>query len=479
MPINALPQSQQLAALKEVFNNDVELFGKFFFPHYVKNEVPEFHKDIYSVYEDTSIKKIAIGAPRGHAKSTITDLVYLAWVVCTQKAHFVLLISDTYSQSVLFLDAVKGELESNEKLKAFYGHLSSKKWSEGEIVANDVMVKSLGAGMKVRGLKFREFRPDLIICDDLENDEAVENKDRREKFERWFTGALLPSMAKDARVIVIGTILHFDSLLAKLLDPTKYSGWYKKTYRAINDWGALWPEHLSLEELEEIKQEYISQGQVFLFYQEYQNDPVSSEFQKFKLEKIKYYEDGDLVTKDFRTYITIDRSYSLEKTADFTAIVVVSVDKENKWYIRMAERFKGTEKDIIEKIFDLHSYFHPELFGIEQKAFKYTLKPALDDEMRKRNAFFKCIELKDLGRGKNVRIEGLIPRFESGSVLLKRDQTDLIDELIKFPKGVHDDLIDALAYQLETSAGAAYKGRHARQSVSRHVRRTFFTINNS
>jgi phage terminase large subunit-like protein len=407
-------------------------------------------------------------------------LVFLAWVVCNKKSNFILLISDTYSQAALFLEALKGELETNERLKDFYGKMSSAKWAEGEIIANGTMIKSLGAGMKVRGLKYKEFRPDLIICDDLENDEAVESKDRREKFERWFTGALLPCMSKEGRAIVIGTILHFDSLLSKLLSEDKYSGWYKKTYRAINDWGALWPEHLSLEELDKIKQEYISQGQVFLFYQEYQNDPVSAEFQKFKLEKIRFYEDKDLVSKDFRTFITIDRSYSLEKTADFTALVVVSVDKDNKWYVRMAERFKGTEKDLIDKIFDLHSFFTPEKFGVEQRAFKYTLKPAIDDEMRKRNTFFKCEELKDLGRSKNVRIEGLIPRFESGSVFLLRDQTDLIDELIKFPKGIHDDLIDALAYQLEISAGAAFKGRRARQFIGTNAtRRTFFTITNN
>lgn len=457
------------AALLRIFSEDIELFGKFFFGHYLKNETANFHKEIYALYENSSIKKIALGAPRGHSKSTITDLVYLAWVVCHKKANFVLLISDTYSQSVLFLDALKGEFESNEKLKAFYGKLTSPKWSEGEIVSNDVMVKSLGAGMKVRGLKFRENRPDLIVCDDLENDEAVENKDRREKFERWFTGALIPSMAKDGRIILIGTILHFDSLLAKLLDADKYIGWYKKTYRAINDWGALWPEHLSLEELETIKQEYISQGQVFLFYQEYQNDPISAEFQKFKLEKFRYYEDSQIANKDLRTFITVDRSYSLEKTADYTAIVVVSVDRDNNWYVRMAERVRHTEKDLVDKLFDLHSYFTPELFGIEQKAYKYTIKPALDDEMRKRNMFFRCEELKDMGRSKNVRIEGLIPRFESGSVYMKKDQADLIDELIKFPKASHDDLIDALAYQLEISAGAAFKGRRARQFVPKGI----------
>lgn len=478
MPLTEKINNQEkIAILKKVFSDSCEQFGRYFFPHYMSNATPKFHREIFDLYEDESLKRIVIGAPRSHAKSTITDLIYLAWVICNDKAKFVLLISDTYSQAALFLNAIKGEFETNEKLIEFYGKLTSDKWSEGEIITNNILVKAIGGGMKVRGLKFRESRPDLIICDDLENEEAVDSKDRREKFERWFTAALIPCMAKNGRAIVIGTILHFDSLLSKLLSPDKYTGWVKKVYRAMNSWGALWPEHLTMEELQKIKDEYISQGHAFLFYQEYQNEPISDEFQKFKLEKIRFYEEKDLLSKDVRTYIAIDRAYSLEKTADFTAIVVVSVDKENKWYVRLAQRFKGDEKALIEKIFDLKIFFSPDMFGIEQKAYKYTIKPALDDEMRKRGIFFKCEELKDLGVGKNKRIEGLIPRFESSSVFLLKDQTDLIDELIKFPKGGHDDLIDALAYHLDLSAGSAYKGRGVKQFIPKGiVRKTFFSV---
>ena len=468
-----------MSTLSKIFEENIEAFGRFFFPHYLKNATPKFHREVYDLYENNNLEKIVIGAPRSHAKSTITDLVYLAWVICNKKATFILLISDTYSQAALFLDAIKGEFESNDRLRSFYGSLTSDKWAEGEIISNGILIKALGGGMKVRGLKFKENRPDLIICDDLENEEAVDNKDRREKFERWFTAALIPCMAKGGRIIVIGTILHFDSLLAKLLTFNKYTGWEKRTYRAMNDWGALWPEHLTMEELQKIKNEYISQGQAFLFYQEYQNEPISDEFQKFKLEKFRYYDEKDLSAKDFRTFVTIDRSYSLEKTADFTAVVVVSVDRENRWYVRMAERLRITEGELIDKIFDLKAYYNPEMFGIEQRAYKNTIKPAMDDEMRKRGKFFKVEEMKDLGRNKASRIEGLVPRFESGSIYLLRDQSDLIDELIKFPKSGKDDLSDALAYHLDIAAGAAFKGRRARQFIPKSiVRRTFFTINN-
>jgi len=433
-----------------MFSEDIEQFGQYFFPHHLSLNTPEFHKEIFDLYESDKTR-IAIAAPRGHAKSTITDLVFLAWCICNKKVHFVLLCSDTYSQATLFLETVKAEFESNDKLKDFYGIMVSPKWSEGEIIANGIMIKAIGAGMKVRGLKYLENRPDLILVDDLENDELVENKDRREKLERWFNGALIPCMSKDGRAIIIGTILHYDSLLSKMISIDKYTEYSKKVYKAITEGKALWPEHLSIDELNQIKADYQSKGHGFLFYQEYQNDPISDENRKFKIEKFKYFTDEESNDLNLRNYIAIDRAYSKEKSADSTGITVVGIDQLNNWYVRQAERFKGTEHELISKIFDLKDYYKPVKIGIEQKAFEYTIKPTLDGEMRRRNEFFIVEELKDLGRNKNIRIEGLIPRFESGSIFLKKDQIDLIDELVRFPKAAHDDLSDSLSYHLDLS----------------------------
>jgi len=441
----------------EIMRRDVEAFGKFFFKHHLVLNTPEFHKEIYDLYQSNE-RFVAIAAPRGHAKSTITDLVYLAWLIVHKKVKFVLLTSDTFSQSVLFLETLKAEIEGNDRLIEFYGDLKSDKWSDKEIVCNGVMVRAIGAGMKVRGLKYLNHRPDLILVDDLENDELVENMERREKLERWFNGALIPSMDKNGRLIMIGTILHYDSLLAKIVIGDGYPEFKKKIYRAINGGEALWPEHLNIGELNRIKEQYISKGQAYLFYQEYQNDPISGENRKFKLEKFKYYDEKDIAGKELSTYITYDRAYSVEKTADFTGIVVLSVDIENNWYVRQAERFKGEEKELINKMFGLKDYYKPSKQGIEQKAFQHTLKPWLEDEMRRRNNFFTIEELKDLGRSKNMRIEGLLPRFETGTLYFKKEHKDLIDELITFPKGIHDDLADALAYQLEIAERPASGG---------------------
>lgn len=441
-------EEKRIAILKKVFEDSIEELGKFFFSIHLSKTVPTFHREIFSLFEGDK-KRIALAAPRGHAKSTITDLVFLSWVIVHKKAKFVLLVSDTHSQATLFLETLKAEFEANEKLRAFYGNLvSDVKWNEGEIVANGILIKAVGAGMKVRGLKYHDSRPDLVIVDDLENDELVESLERREKLERWFNGALVPSLTEDGRIIVIGTILHYDSLLAKMLRADNYPEYEKKIYRVVMNGNPLWLEHLNHDQIEKKKEDFIAKGLGFQFYREYMNDPVSDENQKFKPEMMKFYEEEQLQGVMLNTYLTLDRAYSIEKTADFTGITVVSVDRDNNWYVRMAERFKGNEKQLIDRIFDLVSFYSPIKNGIEQKAFEHTLKGFLEDEMRRRNQFFKIEQLKDLGKNKNLRIEGLVPRYESGSIYFQRDQVHLREEMERFPRGERDDLLDALAYQL-------------------------------
>lgn len=460
-----LTQEQKVTILKErIFPNDVEAFGRFFFPKHLDKPTPVFHKEVFKLFQ-SGADRIVIGAPRGHAKSTITDLVYLAWAITHEIYRFVLLASDTYSQSVLFLEALKAEFESNEKLRAFYGDLKTDKWSEGEAVIGQTMIKAIGAGMKVRGLKYRESRPDLIIGDDLENDELVESQDRRDKMERWWNGAVIPSLADGGRVIVIGTVLHFDSLLAKMLDAERYTEYTKRTYAAVMDGKALWPEHQSLEDTERIKAGYAQKGLLDQFYREYMNKVISSENQKFKLEMLKYYTDNEIDRKELNNYITIDRAYSTDKVSDGTGIIVNSVDRENHWYIRVAQWFKGDELELINLLFDLHKYWKPERMGMEQLAYDSTLKPHLEAEMRKRNYFFVIEPLKHEQRSKEKRIEGLIPRFVSGSIHLKRDQTELVDQLTQFPRGRHDDLPDALAYQLDIAEPLVNNQKHKKEHI--------------
>ena len=72
---------EQLAVLRKIFENDIVAYAEFVFPHHCTKKIPDFHKHLYALYKDFNKKRIAVAAPRGHAKSTITDLIFLSWVI--------------------------------------------------------------------------------------------------------------------------------------------------------------------------------------------------------------------------------------------------------------------------------------------------------------------------------------------------------------------------------------------------------------
>ncbi len=229
---------------------NIEEFAKLF-SSYVPTKLAEFHGELFDFYE--AYGNFAGAAPRGFSKSTVTNTVYLAYKMLYAKAHFALLISDTVTQAEALLDGLKSELESNETLVWMFGDVKGRIWSsEGLIIkawgenGKRYLVKVLprGVGMKIRGLRFKQFRPDLVIMDDVENDEAVESPERREKLYNWFKRALLPALAKDnSKIIVIGTLLHRESLLSQMVNGRgTFSGWRKKIWRGLKEDGtSLWP----------------------------------------------------------------------------------------------------------------------------------------------------------------------------------------------------------------------------------------------
>ena len=117
----------------------------------------------------------ARGAPRGHGKSQILSFAFPLWCVCYGYAKNILIVSDTTEQATQFIMAIRDELEENEVLRDAFGDLTNDRvWSNAKIqTANKIQVVGKGAGQKLRGIKYRQFRPDVIIVDDLENDESV------------------------------------------------------------------------------------------------------------------------------------------------------------------------------------------------------------------------------------------------------------------------------------------------------------------
>jgi hypothetical protein len=241
----------------------------------------EFHRDLYQIL--LTQQYAAIAAPREHAKSTVVTVIFVLYCVCFKRRHFIIIIEDTQPNAALQLAAIKEELETNSALREDFGNVvGDKKWDTNDCrTTTGISLAARGAGQSLRGLRYRLYRPDLVICDDLENEEDVDNPETRAKLERWFKNVVM-NLGKKCQIFVIGTILHYDSLLSKLLDPDKFKRFVKRRLQAVDlEWtpeSVLWPAKWSLDDLK-LKESDVGATE---FNQEFRNLPISADTQVFQ-----------------------------------------------------------------------------------------------------------------------------------------------------------------------------------------------------
>src|SRR6185312_6071064 len=158
--------------------------------------------------------------------------------------RYVLMVQETGPQAAQAMGHVVAELDTNEKLLADFPHLSRLRM-RGRVVADrdtDVILtsgfrlQSVGAGGSLRGRRNREQRPDLVLIDDLEDDEHVRTRYQRDKLDEWLSSALLGALVPESDVYYVGTLLHHDAVLARVMK--RGAPWQSFTYEAITDRGA-------------------------------------------------------------------------------------------------------------------------------------------------------------------------------------------------------------------------------------------------
>lgn len=212
---------------------------------------------------------------------------------------------------------------------------------------------------------------------------------------------------------------------------------YQKAYKENNE--LFFPQKLSHEFLENAKRTMGS----YLFANQYLNEIIPSDLQTFKKEWFKYYSQ---LPKKTNTFIFIDPALSEADTADSTGVVVIKVDVKGDWYVENATRKRFSPTQLLEHIFELNEHYHPTSIGVEEIAFQKVLLYFLAEEMRRRNKVIPVTGIKYPNqKSKQMRILSLVPRFEYNHVFLNQGLQDLELEMLQFPRGAHDDLIDSLA----------------------------------
>jgi len=210
---------------------------------------------------------------------------------------------------------------------------------------------------------------------------------------------------------------------------------------------ALWPDRYNLEELLSKKK---TLGP-FEWSALYQQNPVDDDSREFKKEWMKQVARID-VPENTRKFALIDTALTTKQSSDYTGVVRLEIDQSHKWYVS-GHGYKVNAKEIIDLVFKLHDEGFEQI-GIEQGAFTNAIEPFMQEAMYKRNKFPSIIMLKHGGTMKEVRIRGLVPMYVNGKIHhVENECEDLENQMLVFPKGKNDDVLDALAYapQLEIS----------------------------
>lgn len=432
---------KEIVAIAE---KDLAFFALYYLEDHVRGEIGKLHDEWSKVLMDKY--NVAIAAPRGHCKTTWFSLIYVLWCILFKKKKFILLLSDSFPQAKELLGSVVKELETNDRILEDFGRIAGYAhedvhertvWTAGDIVTlTGVKVMARGWSSKLRGMKYGAHRPDLIILDDVENDENVNSEEQRKKLRDTFYNSILNLGTFDTQVFVVGTILHFDSLLNNLLmNPP--DGWQTRMYRAFKEDGTpLWDEVWTKEKLEIKRNQIGSQS----FEQEYMNNPLRSD-QSILNPCFFYTEDLDFGHTDFYGYL--DPAMSEKTTADWTAFVTIGRNRDSgKLYVVEPMRFRGNPTKIMDFLFAQYTKYRHKMIGIEAVLFQRVLAKMILNESAKRGIYVPIIE-REIDKDKVRRALDISVYLENGTILFKESERDFLNELKQFPLSSHDDFVDA------------------------------------
>jgi len=309
------------------------LFFSVYFGHYIKHDFAQFHREMFALSEDKQIQTLVVTAARDTGKSTILNTSLSIWAILGKlEKKFVVILSHTQAKARQHYNNLKKELEENQLLKSDLGPFKEDpgEWGSSLVLPHyDARITFASTEQSIRGMRHKQHRPDLIIADDLEDNDSVKTLDGRNKTYDWLTTDIIPAGDANTKLVVIGTLLHEDSVMMRLkreILEGKRAGVYRE-YPLIDEkgkvlWLAKYPDEESLIA------EQLRIGDEKAWYQEYLLQIISDTDRVIHPEWIPHYTElpEKTVENEYRgTFIGIDLAISEKDRADCTAMVAAAV----------------------------------------------------------------------------------------------------------------------------------------------------------
>ena len=456
---------EELRALQKLRNN-MALFGRYCFPTALRKQTPPFHHEVYSALADDDERRVLIAAPRGTAKSTVTTLIYPLWRLAFKRSDedlFIVIISESQAQSINFLSRIKYHLIHSDKFRKTFGDMgpnTATRWTHTDVVlANGTRIIAVGTGQRVRGFIEGDTRPNLIVVDDFESELNAFTPEARAKNRKWMTEAVIPSLSDEGKICMIGTVISEDCFLYW----AKESSTWKTLWYSIwdDDEKSIWPERFPKSRILGIKKEFESVGNLNGFYQEYMNIAQSPDNAPFKPEWIQLHhydyeringqncltrEVGDekkIIPVDI--YCGVDPASSLSARADYFVVATIGVDNDNNKYVIDIYRNRISPAEQPQILIDKYKKFRPRRMKVESVGYQEALWVAVRDLMREEELYIPGLESGVKPRNsKSERLLSLVPLFAKKQFYFRPEDLEPQQEFLSYPKGKHDDVMDAV-----------------------------------
>lgn len=473
-------------------------------------DAPHIHKELcHTLHLVSNVQRnmrVVQSMPRGHAKTLWISNIFPIHQAIFRKRRYILIVSETEAMSRKFIEFISEAFKFNEKLRGDFGELlsdgqtGSRKNLKDNVEAfetfNGVYVQSASISKQLRGARYKQFRPDLVISDDLESSRNTNTPELRQKNIDFFNKTLIPiGTPENTAFLYMGTMVHRRGLLQEIIERADFKA---KNYSAIvrepSDTQELWDEYEDIyrdqentNRMEDALEFYAERAEEMdadvetlwgsrfpyhklmmekvnignkAFASEFLNKPSDEDDAIFKESSMLFYDDKDLFDAQGRrmnleVYGFWDMAVGKNQKADYNAIITLGKDRRTGILYVLDAWVKKVPMHIAKEVaLQKIGEFQHHTFGVESVSSQFEMYRQLQQDVTKKGYYHTRMKPVNPRGKKETRIGQLEPLFENGAIRLKKNQRLLIQQLIEFQNGAdNDDAPDALASAVELAGG--------------------------
>ncbi len=395
--------------------------------------------------EGGELRRLIVNLPPRHGKSLLCSSVFPAWYLGRHPRRNVIMATHSAELSERNSRAARALVQDSRwpfDSRLSGDSSSASRWNLD--IGGGVYACGLGGSITGRGAN-------VLVIDDLQHDSGSDGD--RETAWRWFCEIATPRLEPNAAIVAVGTRFAEDDVFGRLLDGPDAKEWTVLRLPALAEEGdpigrkqgeALWPERIGVAELEGRRRSMGSRW----FECQFQQNPVPAEGNLIRAEWFQRYETAP--TEFTKVVCALDAAAKVGVANDYSAIVKIGVAK-GAFYVLDVWRAKVEFPALIRRVTALGDETpKPSAIYVEDASNATALIQAL-----KREAHLPIVPVAAKG-SKISRVEGITGTLEAKKVFLPKEAPWLLDferELLSFPAGKHDDMVDALTLALSKLTG--------------------------